>query len=89
VQIVGMLSVRHSRATAKDFLETIEQSRLLRLEWTTPDRFHQGGGLLSQAIGQRLVIHGLPHLCCDTSFAFAKHSLPMGILSRQDSLRSC
>ena len=35
-----LLLVRHSHAAATDFLETVERSESLRLEWIWPDRFH-------------------------------------------------
>ena len=35
-----LLLVRHSHGAAVDFLETIERSEALRLEWIDPARFH-------------------------------------------------
>jgi len=35
-----LLRIRHSHSAAADFLETIERSESLHLEWITPDRFH-------------------------------------------------
>lgn len=35
-----LLLVRHSHEAASDFLETIERSEALALEWVGPDRFH-------------------------------------------------
>ena len=35
-----LLLVRHSHRAAVDFLETIERSEALRLEWIDPARFH-------------------------------------------------
>lgn len=34
-----LLLVRHSHAAAADFLETIERSEAIRLEWIGPERF--------------------------------------------------
>jgi predicted nucleic acid-binding protein len=39
-ETVTLLLVRHSHAAAADFLETIERSEALRLEWIDPARFH-------------------------------------------------
>jgi len=39
-ETVTLLLVRHSHAAAVDFLDTIERSEALRLEWIGPDRFH-------------------------------------------------
>src|SRR5260221_11393526 len=35
-----LLLVRHSHDAAVDFLDTIESSEALRLEWIDPERFH-------------------------------------------------
>lgn len=35
-----LLLVRHSHEAAADFLQTIENSEALRLEWIGPERFH-------------------------------------------------
>lgn len=35
-----LLLIRHSQAAASDFLDTVECSESLRLEWVGPDRFH-------------------------------------------------
>ena len=40
-----LLLVRHSHAAATDFLDTIERSEALRLEWIGPERFHAASGL--------------------------------------------
>jgi uncharacterized protein len=40
-----LLLVRHSHAAAVDFLDTIERSEALRLEWIGPDRFHAASAL--------------------------------------------
>src|SRR5258708_4252350 len=34
-----LLLVRHSRSAAVDFLDTVERSEALRLEWVGPERF--------------------------------------------------
>ena len=39
-ETVTLLLVRHSHAAATDFLDTLERSEALRLEWIGPDRFH-------------------------------------------------
>jgi len=39
-ETITLLLVRHSHAAAVDFLETIEKSESLRLEWIDPPRFH-------------------------------------------------
>jgi hypothetical protein len=39
-ETVTLLLVRHSHVAATDFLQTIEHSEAMRLEWTGPDRFH-------------------------------------------------
>lgn len=39
-ETVTLLLVRHSHAAAADFLDTIESSEALRLEWIGPERFH-------------------------------------------------
>ena len=39
-ETVTLLLVRHSHAAAADFLQTIEKSEALRLEWIDPTRFH-------------------------------------------------
>lgn len=35
-----LLLIRHSHQAAADFLQTIENSEALRLEWIGPERFH-------------------------------------------------
>ena len=39
-ETITLLLVRHSRRAALDFLETVERSEALRLEWIDPARFH-------------------------------------------------
>jgi len=39
------LLIRHSHAAAADFLDTIEGSEALRVEWIGPDRFHAGAAM--------------------------------------------
>jgi uncharacterized protein len=39
-ETVTLLLVCHSHAAAADFLDTIERSESLRLEWIGPERFH-------------------------------------------------
>ncbi len=40
-----LLLMRHSHAAAADFLETIERSEALQLEWIGPDRFQTASAL--------------------------------------------
>lgn len=47
-ETVTLLLVRHSHAAAADFLDTIERSESLRLEWIGPDRFHAAIALFRQ-----------------------------------------
>ena len=44
-EIVTLLLVRHSHEAAVDFLDTIERSESLRLEWIGPDRFRAAASL--------------------------------------------
>ena len=44
-ETVTLLLVRHSHAAAVDFLDTIERSESLHLEWIGPERFHAAGAL--------------------------------------------
>lgn len=44
-ETITLLLVRHSHAAATDFLDTVERSESLRLEWIGPERFHTAGGL--------------------------------------------
>ncbi|MGH7982871.1 MAG: type II toxin-antitoxin system VapC family toxin [Candidatus Udaeobacter sp.] len=39
-ETITLLQVRHSHRAAIDFLDTIERSEALRLEWIDPARFH-------------------------------------------------
>jgi len=39
-ETITLLLVRHSHRAAMDFLDTIERSEALRLEWIDPTRFH-------------------------------------------------
>jgi len=39
-ETVTLLLARHSHGAATDFLDTIERSEALRLEWIDPARFH-------------------------------------------------
>src|SRR3989442_14648740 len=40
-----LLLVRHSYAAAVDFVDTMERSESLALEWVAPDRFHAAAAL--------------------------------------------
>jgi predicted nucleic acid-binding protein len=44
-ETITLLLVRHSHAAAVDFLDTVERSEALRLEWIGPDCFHGAGRL--------------------------------------------
>jgi uncharacterized protein len=44
-ETVTLLLIRHSHAAAANFLDTIERSESLRLEWVGPDRFHAAAAL--------------------------------------------
>ena len=39
-ETITLLLVRHSHGAAVDFLDALERSEALRLEWTDPSRFH-------------------------------------------------
>jgi len=40
LKFITLLLVRHSHGAAVDFLNTIQSSEALRLEWVGPERFH-------------------------------------------------
>ena len=40
-----LLLMRHSHAAAADFLDSVERSEALRLEWIGPERFQAGAAL--------------------------------------------
>ncbi len=40
-----LLLMRHSHRAALDFLDTVERSESLRLEWIGPERFHRASAL--------------------------------------------
>ena len=44
-ETVTLLLFRHSHAAAADFLDTIERSEALRLEWIGPERFQAASAL--------------------------------------------
>lgn len=44
-ETVTLLRLRHSHAAAVDFLDTVERSESLHLEWIGPDRFHAAAAL--------------------------------------------
>ena len=44
-ETVTLLLVRHSHRAAADFLDTVERSETLRLEWIGPERFHAASAL--------------------------------------------
>ena len=41
-ETITLLLARHSRRAVTDFLDTLERSEVLRLEWIDPARFHAG-----------------------------------------------
>lgn len=47
-ETVTLLLVRHSHAAASDFLDTVERSEAIRLEWIGPERFHAAAALFRQ-----------------------------------------
>jgi predicted nucleic acid-binding protein len=42
-ETITLLRMRHSHAAAVDFLNTVERSEALRVEWIGPERFHDAG----------------------------------------------
>lgn len=44
-ETITLLRRRHSHAAASDFLDTVERSEALRLEWIGPERFHAAATL--------------------------------------------
>lgn len=44
-ETITLLLIRHSHAAAADFLDTVERSEALRLEWIGPERFCAGAAL--------------------------------------------
>ena len=44
-ETVTLLLIRHSQAAAADFLDTVERTEALRLEWVGPDRFHTAAAM--------------------------------------------
>ena len=48
-----LLLIRHSHAAAADFVDTIERSEALRLEWIGPERFHRSAGLFRRHADKR------------------------------------
>ena len=44
-ETVTLLLIRHSHAAAVDFLDTMEQSKVMRLEWIGPERFRAAADL--------------------------------------------
>ncbi len=44
-ETITLLLMRHSHAAAADFLDTVERSEALRLEWIGPERFYAAAGL--------------------------------------------
>ena len=47
-ETVTLLLVRHSHAAAVDFLDAVERSEALRLEWIGPERFYSAATLFRQ-----------------------------------------
>lgn len=48
-----ILLVRHSHAAATDFLETVERSDALRIEWAGPDRFFAASAFFRRRADQQ------------------------------------
>lgn len=44
-ETVTLLAMRHSHAAAVDFLDTIERTEAVRVEWIGPDRFRAAAAL--------------------------------------------
>jgi predicted nucleic acid-binding protein len=44
-ETITLLRIRHSHAAACDFLQTLHQSRSIRLRWTDPARFSKAGDI--------------------------------------------
>ena len=44
-ETVTLLRMRHSHHAAADFLDTVERSEALRVEWIGPERFHSAAAL--------------------------------------------
>jgi predicted nucleic acid-binding protein len=44
-ETITLLLMRHSHAAAADFLDTVQRSEALRLEWIGPERFYAGAAL--------------------------------------------
>lgn len=44
-ETVTLLLMRHSHAAATDFLDTMERTEAVRLEWIGPERFQAAGAL--------------------------------------------
>jgi uncharacterized protein len=44
-ETITLLLIRHSHSAAADFLETVQRSEALRLEWIGPERFYAGAAL--------------------------------------------
>lgn len=52
-ETITLLLVRHSHAAAVDFLDTIESSEAVALEWIGPERFHAAGALFRKHADKR------------------------------------
>jgi predicted nucleic acid-binding protein len=44
-ETITLLLVRHSHTAAVDFLDTVQRSEVLKLEWIGPDRFYAAGAI--------------------------------------------
>ena len=44
-ETITLLRMRHSHNAAADFLDTVERSEALRVEWIGPERFHASAAL--------------------------------------------
>jgi predicted nucleic acid-binding protein len=49
-ETITLLLIRHSHAAATDFLDTVESSEALQIEWIGPERFHTAAGLFRRHV---------------------------------------
>lgn len=52
-ETLTLLRLRHSHAAAVDFLDTVERSEAVRLEWTGAERFQSAGGLFRKHVDKK------------------------------------
>ena len=87
-ETVTLLLVRHSHNAAVDFLDTVERSEALRLEWIGPERFHAACALFRNTGTRsgRSPTASASALCA--SCAFVMRSPPTTTSNRRASFRS-